>query len=638
MNLRQLQYFIAVAEWGGFRQAAARLHVAQPALSRQIKSMESELGLLLLDRTNRQVALTPAGSTYLHAVRRVLDDVANGVRRARLASAGQVGRCVIAAHRTAHAAGLLPRTAELIAMRHPEIELTITEADVPDHWEMLRCGEADVVVGFGPAPGIDGIDAEHLWMESIRCVLVPASHPLARRASVRLAELAGESFLTIEPSLMPKPWLQLDRALDGVGVSRAQVRVVRSMSSVRSLVAAGHGCSLVSDAYLQQPPAGTAVIEIDDLSVDVEVMSHWRASDGPSVSRIVREVLREAFHGTTESAALATATDAVELERDAVTLPRALELRHLAYLRGAVDAASIGEAAAALGIAQPVLSRQLRDLEHTMGVTLLERTNRGVRATAAGALLVRETRRVDERLADARQSAHRAYRGALGECMLATISTPMSMRVVASVLAECTRRHPEISIEVLEVPSISQESALQSATVDVAFSVLTSMVPHDPSIVREHMLDDPLDCVLVARDHPLAARQRVRLPELGMLPFLFAARGSHPALHDEVMQQLQRLELCSPINETFQSLHLRWSQVASGRGWCLGFRSQRVHPPSGTVPIAVDGLLVPWGMELLWRAGEDRLMVSTLIEAFRRASAAIRGQPGLVHQLGAPFA
>ena len=638
MNLRQLQYFIAVAEWGGFRQAAARLNVAQPALSRQIKAMEAELELLLLDRTSRQVALTPAGTVYLRAVRRVLDDVAHGVRRARLASVGQVGRCVIAAPRTAHAHGLLPRAAEIISLRYPEIELTITEADIPDHWDMLRRGAADLLVGHGPAPGMEGIDAELLWMESIRCVLVPAGHPLAQRASVRLAELAGESFLAIEPSLMPEPWHRLDRALERVGVPRAQVRVVRSMSGVRTLVAAGQGCSLVSDAYLRQPPAGAAVIEIDDLSVDVEIMSQWRASDGEGVARIVRDVLREVCHGVSESSAPPLPADAQALESDGVTLPRALELRHLAYLRSALDVASIGEAANALGIAQPVLSRQLRDLERAVGVGLLERSRRGVNATAAGALLVRETRQVDARLAEARQSAHRAHRGAVGECVLATISTPMSMRVVASVLAECTRSHPEISIEVLELPSISQEPALLGATVDVAFSVLTSTAPRDASIVREHMLDDPLDCILVARDHPLSGRQRVRLPELGMLPFLFAARESHPALHDEVMQQLQRLELCSPINGTFQSLYLRWSQVATGRGWCLGFRSQRVHPPSGTVPLAVDGLLVPWGMELLWRAGEDRAMVSTLSEAFRRAAAAMRGQPAQVHQPGAPFA
>ena len=632
MNLRQLQYFIAVAECGGFRQAAARLYVAQPALSRQVKAMETDLGLLLFDRTSRQIALTPAGAVFLRAARGVLQDLASGVRRARLASRGQVGRCVLTAPRTALATGLLPRVAEIISVRYPEIELTITEADVPDHWHMLLSGTADLVVGPAPAPGTEGIDAELVWMEAIRCVLVPAGHPLAQRASVRLAELAGESFLAIEPSLMPEPWQHIDRALARAGVERTQLRVVRSMSGVRTLVAAGHGCALVSDAYLQQPPAGTAVIEIDDLSVDVTVAQQWRAGDGMGVTRLVRDVLREVCNGATESPSMSGLADVPDSEGDGDALPRALELRHLTYLRGALDVASIGEAAGVFGIAQPVLSRQLRDLERAIGVSLLERTRRGVSATAAGALLVHETRLVDARLAEARQSAHRAHRGAMGECMLATISTPMSMRVVASVLAECTRSHPEISIEVLELPSISQESALLGATVDVAFRVLTSTVPHDPSIVHEHMLDDPLDCILVARDHPLSARQRVQLPELGMLPFLFAARESHPALHDEVMQQLRRLDLCSPINAMYQSLHLRWSQVAAGRGWCLGFRSQRVHPPSGTVAVAVDGLLVPWGMELLWRAGENRAMATTLIEAFRRAAAAMRGQPTSLRQ------
>jgi hypothetical protein len=138
------------------------------------------------------------------------------------------------------------------------------------------------------------------------------------------------------------------------------------------------------------------------------------------------------------------------------------------------------------------------------------------------------------------------------------------------------------------------------------------------------MLDDPLDCILVARDHPLAVRDHVRLAELGALPFLFSTREAHPAFHDQVMQRLTRLELCSPVDATYQSLHLRWARAAEGKGWCLGFRSQRMQPPRGTVALGVDGLVIPWGMELLWRAGEDREMVSKLIAAFRRASAVVR--------------
>jgi DNA-binding transcriptional LysR family regulator len=628
MNLRQLQYFVAVAEAGGFRQAAARLNVAQPALSRQVQAMETELDLMLLDRTSRRVALTAAGEAYLRAVRAVLKEVANSVRRARLASSGRVGRCVIAAPRSALAIGHLSRAAERIAARYPEIELTITEADVPDHWEMLRRGDVDLAIGVRAPEQITGIESEPMWVESIRCALLPAAHVLARRPTLRLADLRDESFLTMEPALIPEQWPPIERALDRVGIARSLVRVARSMSGVRTLVAAGHGWSMVSDAYLEQPPTGTAVIELEDFSTDVQRCAQWRADDYRSVVAVVLEVLREVCAGLADPRTDVEEPPAIApVDGDAFGLPRALELRHLDYLRSAVEAASIGAAAEELGVAQPVLSRQLRDLERAIGVELLERGRRGVRPTAAGEVLMRETSRVTTDLDEAVQAANRAHRGALGECVLATISTPLGIHVVASVLAECTRHDPQLAIEVIEVPTISQQSALLSARVDLGFSAVSSDGEPDVSIVREHMLDDPLDCVLVALDHPLAARTRVGLDELASLPFLFSSRDSHPAFHDQVMQRLQRLGLCSPIDTTYQSLHLRWSRAAESKGWCLGFRSQRGHAPRGTVALAVDGLLIPWGMELLWRAGESREMVTTLIAAFRRAAAVVRRAP-----------
>jgi DNA-binding transcriptional LysR family regulator len=628
MNLRQLQYFVAVVDDGGFRQAAARLHVAQPALSRQVQAMESELGLTLLDRTSRRVTLTPAGAAYLRAARAVLADVANSVRRARLASVGQVGRCIIALPRPALGIGQISQAAERIASRHPEIELTITEADVPDHWEMLRRGDVDIVVGLRPPPQIDGIDCEPLWQEAIRCVLLPATHALAHRASVRLADLREEPFLTVDPALIPDVWGPMERALAGAGVASAQVRIARSMSGVRTLVAAGHGWSLVSAAYLHQPPTGTVVIEVEGFSTDVDRHAQWRTDEQRAVVTVVLDVLREVGAGIRDPDGPVAAPDAEVSDGDAFGLPRALELRHLEYLRAAVAAASIGGAAEALSVTQPVLSRQLRDLERAVGADLLERGRRGVRPTAAGELLIRETQHIAASLAGAGEAANRAQRGALGECVLATISTPMGIHVVASVLADCARTDPRLAIEIVEVPSISQQSALLGATVDVGFSALSfGGADPDPSIVREHMLDDPLDCVLVAAGHPLALRDRILLSELESLPFLFASRASHPTFHEQVMQRLRRLDLRSPVDVTYQSLHLRWARAAEGKGWCLGFRSQRMHPPRGTVALGVDGLMIPWGMELLWREGDDRAMVTALVDAFRRAAAAARAVP-----------
>ena len=627
MNLRQLQYFVAVAEDGGFRQAAARLNVAQPALSRQLQGMEAELGLALLDRNTRRVTLTPAGEAYLQAVRAVLQTVADSVRRARLASLGQVGRCVIAAPRPALAVGHLSRAAERMAELYPEIALTITEADVPDHWEMLHRGDVDLLVGTRPPPGMEDIESEPLWTETVCCALLPSSHRLAHRATVALSELRTETFLALEPELIPDLWGPMQRALDRAGIGRSQVRVARSMSGVRTLVAAGHGWSLVSSAYLEQPPTGTVVIEVDDFEVALERAAQWRTDDRRSLVGVVRDVLREVCAGEPSAAVPEPVVPAGE--GDAFGLPRALELRHLEYLRSAVACESIGGAATALGVAQPVLSRQLRDLERAVGAELLERGRRGVRATAAGELLIRETSRVSADLDDALQAAHRAHRGSLGQCVLATISTPMGIHVVATVLAECTRTEPELAIEIVELPSMSQHGALLSATVDLGFSAVSSQPASDATIVREHMLDDPLDCVLVARDHPLAVRDSVRLAELEPLPFLFSSRDSHPEFHDQVMHRLRRLDLRSPIDTTFQSLHLRWARAAEGKGWCLGFRSQRAHPPRGTIAVPVDGLAIPWGMELLWRASERREMVLILIASFRRAAAVARRGPAL---------
>jgi DNA-binding transcriptional LysR family regulator len=618
MNLRQLQCFVAVAEEGGFRQGAARLRVAQPALSRQIQSIESELGFQLLDRNSRKVALTPAGDAFLRGALAVLDDLARGVRRARLASEGRLGRCVIAAPLPALSTGAISRAAERITAEYPEIELTIAEADAPDHWEMLRDGRADLVIGLRPLSDMEGLEAESLWTDSICCALLPAGHRLAHRASVRLHELHDDHFLALGPMVKAGVWPEVEEALRRTGVARESIREIGSVSGARTLVAAGKGWSLVSGTYLEHPPTGTAVVRVEDFSLEVTRAVLWRADDDRGVLKLVRDVLRSVC---VAGGHLPTPQASDHGDASGAVVPRSLELRHLEYLTAAVEAASIGAAAEELGIAQPVLSRQLRDLERAIGIELLERGRRGVRATPAGEVLVRDTRRVMEGLEAARQSAHRAHRAAQGQCVLATITTPMGTHVVANVLGHCAKAVPGMELEIVEVPSINQRTALLSATVDVGFGAVSLGSDTDPSIEREHMLDDPIDCVLISRDHPLAARDRVRLTDLAALPFLFAPRDWHPAFHDQVMQRLERLDFASPVDTTFQSLQLRWSRAAEGKGWCLGFHSQRKLTPRGTVAVAVDGLFVPWGMELLWRRGDDREMVTKLIEAFRRSAA-----------------
>jgi DNA-binding transcriptional LysR family regulator len=292
MNLKQLQYVVAVADEGGFRQGAARLRVAQPALSRQVQNIERELGLQLFDRNSRRVSPTPAGEAFLRGIRLVLDGIADSVRRARLASEGRLGRCVIAASLPSLSNGALSRAVERIALEHPEIELTILEADVPDHWEMLRRGQVDLALGLRPPLGIEGICAEPLWSDSIRCALVPVNHRFARRATVRLAELRDDPYLALEPSLSMTLWTEMEAALRRAGVLDGRTRMVGSASGVRTLVAAGKGWSLVSEAYLEHPPTGTAALLVEDFSAPTERAALWRADDDRGVVALVRDVLR----------------------------------------------------------------------------------------------------------------------------------------------------------------------------------------------------------------------------------------------------------------------------------------------------------------------------------------------------------
>jgi len=411
MNLRQLQYFVAVVDAGGFRQAAARLNVAQPALSRQVQALESELGLVLLDRSSRRILLTPAGDAYLRGVRAVFLQLADSVRRARLASVGRVGRCVVAAPQSAIALGHLSRAAERIAAHHPEIELSIVEADAPDHWEMLRRGDVDLAVGVRPPDQVTGVEVEPLWRETVRCALLPAAHALSQRESLRLGDLRDESYLTIEPALIPALWPPIERALARLGIAGSSVHMARSMSGVRTLVAAGHGWTAVSEAYLHQPPTGTAVVKLDDFATEIERCAQWRSDDQRSVIAVVLDVLRQVCAGVPDADIDSAAAPIPSVDGDAQGIPRALELRHLEYLRAAVLAASIGGAAEEVGIAQPVLSRQLRDLERAIGIELLERGRRGVRPTAAGEVLMRETAGVGAALDEAMQAANRAHRG-----------------------------------------------------------------------------------------------------------------------------------------------------------------------------------------------------------------------------------
>jgi DNA-binding transcriptional LysR family regulator len=188
VEVRELRYFVAVAEELNFGRAARRLGMAQPPLSKAIRRLESKLGVRLLERTTRQVALTAAGRTLLEEGRLALDALAAAARRAR--RAGQpAARLVVA---------VKPGEAELLRPILPAYRATgpgVPPAEVlVGSWgepaALLRDGRADVGLLRSPFDG-RGLDHEPLLTEP-RLVALPAEHRLARRRRLRLADLAGE--------------------------------------------------------------------------------------------------------------------------------------------------------------------------------------------------------------------------------------------------------------------------------------------------------------------------------------------------------------------------------------------------------------------------------------------------------------
>jgi DNA-binding transcriptional LysR family regulator len=188
LDMRKLRYFVAVAQRLHFGRAAAALYISQPALSRQIRQLEQELGVELFERNSRQVRLTPAGQRLAEEGARLLADSEAAVARARRAAAGEL--CLTVGFMLG-----MDLTAVLaqFTRARPDVEVQLQRLRWWNHAAALRDGRVDA--GFVRLPlSPDGLQICALYTEPV-CVSLPAAHPLAGQASVHIADLVGEPVL-----------------------------------------------------------------------------------------------------------------------------------------------------------------------------------------------------------------------------------------------------------------------------------------------------------------------------------------------------------------------------------------------------------------------------------------------------------
>src|SRR6266403_5806521 len=200
MELRHLRYFVALGEALHFRRAAERLSIAQPALSQQIQQLEREIGVQLVERTQRRVALTQAGTVFLERARLTLAEAGDAVRLARLAGRGELGHLAVGAV-TSALYGVFPDVVRVFRQRHRQVNLTLHELPGAEQTRALRAGRIQVSFLRPPIGETDievRVIAHEPWM-----IAVPIAHPFAKRTRVALRALESEPFLSFPRELAP---------------------------------------------------------------------------------------------------------------------------------------------------------------------------------------------------------------------------------------------------------------------------------------------------------------------------------------------------------------------------------------------------------------------------------------------------
>jgi DNA-binding transcriptional LysR family regulator len=244
MELRQLRYFVAVAEELHFGHAARRLHIAQPALSRQIQALEKELMVQLLFRNRRRVQITPAGQVFLDNARLVLARSEDAVLAAQRASGGLSGTLKLGFVGSA-TYDVLPSVLRAFRQAAPHVELTLSEMTVRAQLEALSEKRIDIGLLRIPAK-TEGLVFRRISREPLY-VALPGSHRLAELPALRLSLLADEPFV-LYPDYPQPSWTEFVIGL----CQQAGFRPIISQRTVEiqttlSLVAAGMGISIVPE-------------------------------------------------------------------------------------------------------------------------------------------------------------------------------------------------------------------------------------------------------------------------------------------------------------------------------------------------------------------------------------------------------
>lgn len=286
MNLRQLRYFVVLAEELSFTRAADRLNISQPPLSQQIAQLEEELGVKLFERSSRRVELTEPGRIFLADTRTTLERIKRATIRVRAVEQGLAGRIEVGLS-SSHFLGPLPRLIFKYSRTHPNVQVTLNEMRPADQLEAVL--ERRIDVGISRAEVDDRLLCSlPLWHDPA-VVALPLGHRLSSRQELRIADLSKERFVLLRRGGSPFAKRIFERCAEA-GFMPVIAQTVEEIPAQLYLVAAGLGIAIVPQSAHARI-SGITSCKLTDTAVKADVYGVMRRDND---KKALRAFLKEA--------------------------------------------------------------------------------------------------------------------------------------------------------------------------------------------------------------------------------------------------------------------------------------------------------------------------------------------------------
>jgi DNA-binding transcriptional LysR family regulator len=286
MDIRQLRYFITVAEYLNFTKAANQLYVAQSAISHQIADLEDQLGVKLFIRNKRSVQLTPAGSVFLKEAIEIVEKTSGAIERAKQTEAGVIGSLAIG-FLSVHVRSFLPNVIKTFRELHPKVKLQLDHFPTKMLKESLELGELDLA--FTLPSGLDRID--EIEIQSVAsekyCIVMHKNHHLSNQQRIHLRDLATEPFIIHNRHDSPVGSYDfIIHLCEQNGLTPRIVSQPRFVDSVPVLVESEIGISILPKSFEALSSPSLRFIEIDGLDDNhFELVVAWKKNNlNPSIA------------------------------------------------------------------------------------------------------------------------------------------------------------------------------------------------------------------------------------------------------------------------------------------------------------------------------------------------------------------